>query len=247
MAEPSDYPCSSSSEDDEYSDPLEVAASAGARLSTPEKVSISRKRKVQTNPAEKKSNVRGSVDPNVSAWERVNEFKDQCLTTVSGNLRCDACRETLSKKKSSVKKHVLSIKHIKALENIKKSKKKDPNIKDLLAKTSGGAKGFTLPEDMRLYRYELVETLLKAGIPLFKVDSLRPFLEKYCHRLTSRNHLAEFIPMIRQKEIDFVKSEIAANSAFSVIFDGTPDLEKRWQLSFASLTKIGTYGRGFSN
>ena len=30
MAEPSDY--SSSSEDDEYSDPLEVAASAGARL-----------------------------------------------------------------------------------------------------------------------------------------------------------------------------------------------------------------------
>ena len=31
--------------------------------------------------------------------DRVNEFKDQCLTTVSGNLRCDACRETLSKKK----------------------------------------------------------------------------------------------------------------------------------------------------
>ena len=49
------------------SDPLEVAASAGARLSTPEKASISRKRKVQTNPAEKKRNVRGSVDPNVSA------------------------------------------------------------------------------------------------------------------------------------------------------------------------------------
>ena len=123
MAEPSDYLCSSSSEDDEYSDPLEVAVSVGARLSTPEKASTSRKRKVQTNPAEKKSNVRGSVDPNVSAWDRVNEFKDQCLTTVSGNLRCDACRETLSKKNSSVKKHVSSIKHIKALENIKKSKK----------------------------------------------------------------------------------------------------------------------------
>ena len=48
MAEPSDY--SSSSEDDEYSDRLEGAASAGARLSTPEKVSISQKRKVPTNP-----------------------------------------------------------------------------------------------------------------------------------------------------------------------------------------------------
>ena len=36
------------SEDDEYSDPLEVAASAGARLSTPEKASISRKRNKRT-------------------------------------------------------------------------------------------------------------------------------------------------------------------------------------------------------
>ena len=48
MAEPSDYSCSSSSEDDEYSDPLEVASSAGARLSTPEKASISRKRNKRT-------------------------------------------------------------------------------------------------------------------------------------------------------------------------------------------------------
>ena len=40
MAEPSD----SLSEDDEYSDPLEVAAWAGARLSTLEKASISRKK-----------------------------------------------------------------------------------------------------------------------------------------------------------------------------------------------------------
>ena len=74
---------------------------------------------------------------------------------------------------------------------------------------------------MRLYRYDLVEVLLKAGIPLSKVDSLRQFLEKYGHRLTSRTHLAEFIPLIRQKEIDSLKSEIAANSAFSVIFEGS--------------------------
>ena len=66
MAEPSGNSCSS--EDDEYSDPLEVAASAGARLSTPEKASISRKRKVQTNPAEKKRNVGGSVDPKLCVF-----------------------------------------------------------------------------------------------------------------------------------------------------------------------------------
>ena len=131
---------------------------------------------------------------------------------------------SLSKKKSSVKKHVSSVKHIKSLENIKKTKKKDQNIKDLLGKTRERAKGSTLPEDMRLYRYDLVEAFLKAGIPLSKVDSLLQFLEKYGHRLTSRTHLAEFIPLIRQKEIDSLKSEIAANSAFSVIFDGSTRL-----------------------
>ena len=75
MAELNDSPCSS--DHDEYSDPLEIAASAGARLSTPEKAGISRQRKVQTNPAEKKRNVRGSVDPNVSSCDRVKEFKDK--------------------------------------------------------------------------------------------------------------------------------------------------------------------------
>ena len=49
----------SASDHNEYSDPLQIAASAGARLSTPEKADISRKKKVQTNPEEKKSKVRG--------------------------------------------------------------------------------------------------------------------------------------------------------------------------------------------
>ena len=38
MAEQSDSPCSS--DHDEYSDPLQIAARAGARLSTPEKAII---------------------------------------------------------------------------------------------------------------------------------------------------------------------------------------------------------------
>lgn len=45
MAELNDSPCSS--DHDEYSDPLEIAASAGARLRTPENAGISRQRKVQ--------------------------------------------------------------------------------------------------------------------------------------------------------------------------------------------------------
>jgi hypothetical protein len=92
--------------------------------------------------------------------------------------------------------------------------------------TGSKAKGSTLPDDMRLYRYELVETLLKAGIPLSKADIMRPFLEKCGHRLTSRSHLAEFIPLILQKEKDTVKAEIVANDDFPVIFDGSTRLRE---------------------
>ena len=222
-----DNGASSSSSDSEENrsteeNPLEIAATAGARLSTPDKANISRQRKVQTNPAGMK-NIRGTVGPNVSAWERLKEFKDDYLTVVSGKLRCDACKETISKKKSSVKKHILSQKHIKSKDVIKKSKMKDQSIRGLMARSSK-AKGSTLPEDMRLYRYELVETLLKAGIPLSKTDIMRPFLEKYGHRLTSRSHLAEFIPLILKKEKDTVKAEIAANDDLSIIFDGSTRL-----------------------
>jgi len=74
---------------------------------------------------------------------------------------------------------------------------------------------------MRLFRYELVEILLKAGIPLSKADILRPFFEKYGHRMTSRSHLAKFIPLIPNIEKGTVKAKIAANDGFSVIFDGS--------------------------
>ena len=77
MVELNDSPCSS--DHDEYSDPLEIAASAGARLNTPEKTVFSRQRKVQTNPAEKNRKVRSSVDPNVSSWGRVKVIPQYCI------------------------------------------------------------------------------------------------------------------------------------------------------------------------
>lgn len=217
---------SSDSGEEGHSDPLKVAIEAGARLSTPAKAAISRKRKVQSNPAEKERNVRGTADPEVSAWDRLDQFKGEHFTVVAGKLRCDACKETVSKKKSSVMKHIASHKHIKSKEVIAKSKKKDQSIVELMKRNDKqiNPKGSTLPEDMRLYRFELVESLLTAGIPKSKVDNLRPFLEKYGHRLTSSSHLSELIPLILKKEKDCVKSEIATSDNFSVIFDGSTRL-----------------------
>ena len=60
---------SDSEQGEEDSNPLTIAAKAGAKLSTPAKASISRQRKIQTNPPEKKRNVRSTVDPNVFVGE----------------------------------------------------------------------------------------------------------------------------------------------------------------------------------
>ena len=74
-------------------------------------------------------------------------------------------------------------------------------------------KGETLPHDMRLYRFDLIQSISKAGIPLSKIDCLRSFLEKYGHRITSQSHLMELIPSVPQKENETLKSEMSEAKA----------------------------------
>ena len=49
--------------------------------------------------------------------------------------------------------------------------------------------------------------MLKAGIPLSKVNVLRDLLEEYELSLTSSN-LADLLPLILQNELDHIKKEI---------------------------------------
>ena len=151
------------------------------------------------------------------------EHKNEYLTSVDGKLRCDACKETISKKKSTVKKHISSLKHVKAKKTILESKKKDQSVLELLRRNDQAKhpKGETLPHDMRLYRFDLVQSFLTAGITLSKIDWLRSFLEKIGHRLTSQSHLRELIPSVLQKEKETLKSELSEAKAVSTIFDGS--------------------------
>ena len=70
----------------------------------------------------------------------------------------------------------------------------------------------------------MTESFLSAGIPLSKIDDLRPFLEKHGHRLTSSGHLSELISSILEKEKEKVKSELQSVDEVSIIFDGTTRL-----------------------
>ena len=86
------------------------------------------------------------------------------------------------------------------------------------------ASGSTLPSDMRLFRFDVVETLLLAGIPISKVDILRPLFERYAQRLTSSSHMNDLIPVVLEKGKEKLKAELHNVKEASIIFDGTARL-----------------------
>ena len=79
---------------------------------------------------------------------------------------------------------------------------------------------------MRLFRYHLVETCLKAGmhVPIAKIDCMKPFLEKCGYRLTASGYLSETIPLVLVKEKETLKTDISYADEFSVMFDGSSRL-----------------------
>lgn len=221
----------SSSEDSASIDPINIAKGRGADLKQPEKAKIARTRKFQRNQAGGKKTVFGQKDPKVSTYQRVRENRNEYLSVTSkGNmLRCDACKETTSKQKSTVRKHINSVKHNDAKIAIQDSKKRDQSLLTFLRREDeeGNPKGEKLPEDMRLFRFVLVEAFLSAGIPLSKIDHLRSFLEKYAHHLTAHGHLSKMIPSIIEIEKETLKTELSlVNGCFSM---GVPGWEKLLQ------------------
>ena len=211
-------------------DPIEVTIAAGVTLRSPARASISRKRKIHVNEGKYKQ--RGSSSSTLSsgkgnttcAWDRVKDYPKQHFAVVSGNLRCNACSETLSLKKSSIDKHIKSSKHTtNGVARIVKDMKQSQSNMDCLKRRDmrEHPNGSTLPAEIRLFRFEIVECVISGGIPLSKVDILRPLLEKYGHRLTHSANLREIISAVLEKEREKLLSELESVKEASVTFDGT--------------------------
>ena len=161
-----------------------------------------------------------------SAWDRLKDFPNHHFAVVNQKLRCNACCEDFSLKKSTIKKHVESAKHKKGLSDIAKGKTESQTIFECLQRRDKreNVAGSSLPANMRLFRFEAVESFLRAGIPLAKLDVLRPLLERHGERLTSRSHMSEFIPAVLEKEKNILMEELKDVKETSVIFDGTARL-----------------------
>ena len=177
---------SSSEEIDVVENPIQLAINKGATLKEPDRAAISRKRRIVKNKGKyKASRVNNQSKNNTCVWDRIKDFPGQHLVNENGQLRCNACNEIVSIKKSSIEKHIQSKKHVNGLASITKSKKEKQTILECLKKQDArdSASSSTLPEEMRLFRFELVETFLLAGIEISKIHIMCPVLQKYArHR-----------------------------------------------------------------
>ena len=54
---------------------------------------------------------------------------------------------------------------------------------------------------------DYVTAMLKAGVPLSKVDLFRDLLEEHGYALTSSTNLRQLIPFIHQEELSRIKQE----------------------------------------
>lgn len=98
----------------------------------------------------------------VSVWERLKEYPGQHFAV--GRRKAG----------SSIDRHTKSKKHETGLASIRRNKTESQSIKECLQKRARqeSAAGSTLPSEKQLYRYELIESALLAGVPLSKIEGI---------------------------------------------------------------------------
>lgn len=199
------------------------------------KRSFARSGKSSQSKDAKRARVSGGTStaaPRRSTHDRIKQFPDEYLSESSGKLYCTACNLTISIKHSIVKAHVSSQRHLLGKERKKQAKLHQQAITASWKKFSsesasdlaGSGLSQAVPEDVIVRRANVVEAFLKAGIPLSKVDYLRPLLEAGYGRLTYSTHMAQLIPFLLSKEVDELRKEISGAAHVAVVFDGSSRL-----------------------
>ena len=138
MASSSGPSCSrtGSESSDSDSEDLIEPESILERLRSPTPSDLTRKRKIRTNPPPKgvkRSKAQVASEPlSVSISARLKEFPNECLCNSGGKLFCNACREPLSRKKSSITLHIKSTKHANGKSRLEGKQAKERLIVDML-------------------------------------------------------------------------------------------------------------------
>lgn len=162
-------------------------------LKCPQPSTLARKRVITSNhpPTGKrscKSTNQSKAAVNIKPQQRVVEFKDEYLCVSGGKLFCNACREEVNLKKSSVKNHIQSVKHKNGKDALRAKNKRDKSISEAILQHNSEVhpRGETLPMEHQVHRVKVVESFLRAAVPLSKIQYFRKLLEETGYRLTDR-------------------------------------------------------------
>ena len=199
---------------------------------------ISRQRSLLLNPPGQRKRRRGGPSTKLkrnSLHECIASFPREHLIVEAGAIFCEACRTTVSSKTSCLKRHGQSKRHIEGKKQRAKGAEHQQSIVRSMAEYDRAVNpwptGATLPENEHVFRVEVVETFLKAGVPLAKIAQFRPLLEKYATRLADQTLLARLIPMILAGEKGVVKKAVSGGGGggggnISVCSTAVPGLGK---------------------
>ena len=204
------------------------AACAGKRKSA---VFTKRNKSGGRAASKKKNGSRASDVEAATLKKRVADHPNEGLLIQCGQLHCSLCHRNIGSASSAVTHHCKAKMH-KDAKDKQAQRGKDGNVGEIksamdafkanLPEGQGVAGMEYVPEEVRLFRAELIEVCGKAGMPLSKIDRLREFLEQRVGMSLSRtDHMVKtYLPVLTEKEKTKLRSEVK-NQLVGVYHDGT--------------------------
>ena len=230
---------STSSDKDEFEDTHETGSKNQGRSATrsvldvlhsPKPSVLNGKRKVLTNlgrggkrrSAPTSSLSTCSEPKKVTPFQQVKEFPCEQLVVRRSKLFCNACREELHVKSSTVKNHIRSTKHAEGKEKLCLKEAREQDIATALKvhNSTDHLVGENLAEEQQVFRVKVVTVFLKAAVPLRKICHFRDLLEEGGYSLGDRHTLSNLVPFIQKQKKQLILSELEGQY-ISVIFDLT--------------------------
>eukprot|EP00966_Prymnesium_polylepis_P286273 6612760-Prymnesium_polylepis.1 len=187
-----------------------------------------RGRKIQqkSKPTSALLGERKTKESTVSIAQRLREFPNQSFVedSVHKNIFCRCCKKgDIKNIKQTISIHANSPTHKKALEAWFKKHAAEAEVKEFLSdhfKSNPNEWMSSLPKDVLLYRFNVMETFLAAGLPPTKIDDLAGLLQG---DICESSKMRLFIPKVEAFEFERLRKELK-DQKVTVIFDGTTRL-----------------------
>jgi len=154
--------------------------------------------------------------------DRLKEYPNAGLENVKGILRCRACNKNIQLKSDRISHHVRGSKHKEKLETLENSTKDSHSILEYVKAAHAADEKKRVDQRTDAFRLELVQQFLKAGIPVNKIDTLLPYLEKISGvSLLHSSGCSRLVTQLYELEVAKNKKALPKDTKVSVIFDGT--------------------------